>query len=72
MRRFSTQQFKPDSFEGFVTEHAAGITLKLDATITSQAQGLLVLPNHGDRGFIGTDMYENVNGSIVKYALTTI
>ena len=62
----------PGSDIDHIFQQAQGILVELDATITTQAQGLKLLPRHGDEGFFSTTVFKNLNGSIVKYTVTTV
>lgn len=72
MKDYPLKDYAPESFERFVLEGAQGVVRELDATITTQAQGLKLLPRHGDEGFFSTTVFKNLNGSIVKYTVTTV
>ena len=72
MQQFPLKDFPYDSFEKFVLDNAGQIVKKLDATITTQAMGLKLLPRHGDEGFFGTTVFKNLNASIVSYTVTTV
>ena len=72
MKDYPIKDFQPESFERHVLEGAQQIVRELEATITTQAQGLKLLPRHGDEGFIGTTVFKNLSGSIVSYTVTTI
>ena len=72
MRRFPTKQFEQSGFEQHVMDNAAPITLTLDAAPADQAEGLVVLPKHGDEGFFAGFVYKNLSGNIVKYAITSV
>lgn len=63
---------KPDSPIKKIISGASGIELTLSSAPTSQANGLLILPFHGDTGHFGNTLYKNLNGTIVKIAGTTI
>lgn len=72
MQQFPLKDFPYDSFEKFVLDNAGQIVKKLDATITTQAMGLKLLPRHGDIGFFNLTKFENWNGSIKSVAYSTV
>ena len=60
---------KPDSFENHVLRNALGPVLVLVAAPTSAGNQL---PNHGDIGAFGTNLYLNVSGTTYRITMTAV
>lgn len=72
MRKQAGVQFESNSFEQHAYDNAAQITTVLTSAPTTQAEGLQILPKHGDEGYFNNIVYKNMNGVIKKWSVTSV
>lgn len=69
MIRKGNLETKPDSFEEHVYTNAMNIPAQLSAAPTTAGKQL---PNHGDSGSFGNDLYINLFGTVRKFTGTAV